>query len=111
MPSCPRVCICRFSEANAEQAARIAAHLDSAVSGEGGDHPFAALNSAALSEGVFLEVDDDAIVDAPIHCLWLLRAAGSRGRPAAPAGARRTPRAGLDRRALRRVSRRRAELQ
>jgi Fe-S cluster assembly protein SufD len=24
---------------------------------------------------VFLEVDDDAIVDAPIHCLWLLRAA------------------------------------
>jgi Fe-S cluster assembly protein SufD len=65
----------RFSEANAEQAARIAAHLDSAVSGEGGDHPFAALSSAALSEGVFLEVDDDAIVDAPIHCLWLLRAA------------------------------------
>lgn len=64
---------CRFSEADAEQSQRIAQHLGSAA--DGSPQPFAALNGAALVDGVFVAIDEGAQVEEPIECLWLLSAA------------------------------------
>jgi Fe-S cluster assembly protein SufD len=65
--------LCRFSEADAQQAERIAAHLDTTL--DLAAHPFAALNSAALADGVFVEIAAGADIAAPLEVLWLLRAA------------------------------------
>ena len=68
--------LCRFSDADDTQAAQIAASLGVAV-GDSGDHPFASLNTAALSDGLFVEIADEAILDQPVELLWLVRAAES----------------------------------
>jgi Fe-S cluster assembly protein SufD len=69
----PGISLCRFEDASAEQAARIAEHLDSSFDPQ--DHPFAALNTATLRDGVFIDIDRDAVVENTLHILWLVRAA------------------------------------
>jgi len=65
--------LCRFSEADDEQAARIAEHLGTAVGDAG--HPFATLNTAVLADGLFVDIADDAQLSKPVELLWLVRAA------------------------------------
>jgi Fe-S cluster assembly protein SufD len=65
--------ICRFEDASEAQAAQIAEHLNSTLAVE--DHLFAGLNTATLSDGVFLHVAKDAQLTAPIHLLQLVQAA------------------------------------
>lgn len=65
--------LCRFSEADDRQAAQIAEYLGSVVGAA--DHPFATLNSALLSDGLFVEIADDARLERPLELLWLVRAA------------------------------------
>ena len=65
--------LCRFEDASAEQAARIAEHLDGSFDPQ--EHPFAALNTATLRDGVFVEIDRDAAIDETVHVLWLVRGA------------------------------------
>lgn len=67
--------LCRFSEADDAEAARIATYLGSAAGEAYSRHPFAVLNTASLVDGVFLEIADDAQLESPIELLWLLRAA------------------------------------
>jgi Fe-S cluster assembly protein SufD len=67
------ISLCHFSAADDDQAARIAAGLDATIDAQ--LHPFAALNSAALTDGVLLEVQPGAAVEQPVEILWLLRAA------------------------------------
>jgi len=67
--------VVRFADADAAQAERIRAHLDSAVAG--GRHLFATLNSAALSEGVLVEVASGASIAAPLQVVWLSSGEGS----------------------------------
>lgn len=69
----PGLTVCRFEDASPGQAARIAEHLDGCFDPQ--DHPFAALNTATLRDGVFLEIARDAVVDEPLQILWLVRAA------------------------------------
>ncbi|MEE4279405.1 MAG: Fe-S cluster assembly protein SufD [Halieaceae bacterium] len=67
------VSVCRFDEASPEQADRIAEYLDSCF--DPSEHQFAALNTATLRDGVFVDLADGARLAAPLHVLWLLRAA------------------------------------
>ena len=69
----PGLRLCRFDEASVEQAERIAEHIDSSYDPR--EHLFAALNTASLRDGVFLELADDASVEPPIELLWIVRAA------------------------------------
>ena len=69
----PGLSLCRFEDASAEQAARIAEHLDGSFDPQ--EHPFAALNTATLRDGVFVEIDRDAAIDETVHVLWLVRGA------------------------------------
>lgn len=69
----PGLSLCRFEDASAEQAARIAEHLDGSFDPQ--EHPFAALNTATLRDGVFIEIDRDALIEETLHILWLVRAA------------------------------------
>ncbi|MFT7286184.1 MAG: Fe-S cluster assembly protein SufD [Halieaceae bacterium] len=64
--------VCRFEEASDEQAARIAEHLNSAL--DVSEHQFAALNTATLRDGVFVDIAADAQLLEPLRVLWLLRA-------------------------------------
>jgi Fe-S cluster assembly protein SufD len=41
------------------------------------EHPFAALNSAFLADGLFLDLPPGAVVEEPIQAIFLLEAAGS----------------------------------
>lgn len=59
----------RFSEANAEQANAIQARLGSIA--DAGAHLFAALNESWLTDGVFIQVQRDTRVAAPLHVVWL----------------------------------------
>lgn len=59
----------RFADADAGQAALIQSHLGSVVGRD--RHLFATLNSAALSDGVFLQVESGATVHAPVQIVWL----------------------------------------
>jgi len=59
----------RFADADDTQAQTIGARLGSAVHGE--RHLFAPLNDATLADGVYLRVAPDAVVEAPIHLVWL----------------------------------------
>jgi len=61
--------LARFADADEDQAALIQAHLGSVVGTD--RHLFATLNSAALSDGVFLQVDAGATVHAPVQVIWL----------------------------------------
>lgn len=65
--------VCRFADADEAGARRIAEHLDATIDARA--HPFAALNSAVLDDGVLLEVDADAELEVPVECLWLTRGA------------------------------------
>lgn len=65
--------VARFENASEAQAEKIAQHLNSTLAVE--DHPFAALNTATLRDGVFVEVAASADISEPIEILWLVRAA------------------------------------
>ncbi len=65
--------VCRFEEATPEQAERIAEHLDQTY--DPTQYVFAALNTATLRDGVFIDLAEGARVDQPLHSLWLVRAA------------------------------------
>lgn len=69
--------VVRFCEAGAAQAERIRSGLDSAVAP--GRHLFATLNSAALSDGVLVEVAAGASIEQPLQLVWLSSAGGSEG--------------------------------
>lgn len=69
----PGLRVTRFSEASAEQASRIAEHLDSSYDPE--EHLFAALNTATLRDGVLVEIAADSTVAEPLQLLWVVRAA------------------------------------
>jgi Fe-S cluster assembly protein SufD len=69
----PGLRVCRFDEASPEQAERIAEHLDSSFDPR--EHLFAALNTASLRDGVFVELAENACLEAPIELLWIVRAA------------------------------------
>jgi Fe-S cluster assembly protein SufD len=63
------VSLVRFADADETQAARIRSHLGTAV---GQDEPlFTALNDAALADGVFLDVAPRAVVEQPLHVVWV----------------------------------------
>jgi Fe-S cluster assembly protein SufD len=63
------VSLVRFADADQGQAQRIRDYLGTAT---GSDQLlFAALNDAALTEGVFLEIAPGARVEQPLHVVWL----------------------------------------
>ncbi|WP_116366904.1 Fe-S cluster assembly protein SufD [Parahaliea mediterranea] len=59
----------RFSEADEASAAHIAERLGSAINRS--QHRFAALNEATLTDGVFLQVDANTVLEQPVHLVWL----------------------------------------
>lgn len=59
----------RFADADAAQAEQISATLGSALLP--GRHVFAPLNDATLADGVFLQVEPNAVVTEPVHIAWL----------------------------------------
>ncbi|MAC34172.1 MAG: Fe-S cluster assembly protein SufD [Haliea sp.] len=61
--------VVRFAEADDAQAARIRELLGSAVAGS--RHVFVPLNEATLADGVFLDIQPDARLEAPIQIVWL----------------------------------------
>lgn len=65
--------LCRFDNASDTQAEQIAEHLNSSLDVE--DHVFAALNTATLRDGVFLNIARNASCAAPVQIIWLIRAA------------------------------------
>ena len=65
----PGASLVRFSDADDQQAKRIRAHLGLAT---GRDEPlFTALNEAAMSDGVFLDIAPGASLAEPIHVVWV----------------------------------------
>jgi len=66
------VTVCRFEEATDEQAGKIAEHLDECLQVK--DHLFAALNTATLRDGVFVEIAANTAAEAPLEFLWLVSA-------------------------------------
>jgi Fe-S cluster assembly protein SufD len=63
------VSLVRFADADSGQAARIRNHLGVAV---GREQPlFTALNDAALTDGLFLEIEAHARIDEPLHVVWV----------------------------------------
>lgn len=70
------VSLVRFADADEAQAARVLSYLGTAV---GRDEPlFTALNDAALADGVFLEVAPHAVIEQPLHVVWV---SGNQARP------------------------------
>lgn len=67
------VSVCRFEEATEDQARKIAEHLNECLHVE--DHLFAALNTATLRDGVFVDIAANTAAKAPIEFLWLVSAA------------------------------------
>lgn len=67
------VSVCRFEEATEAQASQIAEHLNECLQVE--DHLFAALNTATLRDGVFVDIAANTSAEAPIEFLWLVSAA------------------------------------
>ncbi|MFK7731177.1 MAG: Fe-S cluster assembly protein SufD [Pseudomonadales bacterium] len=61
--------ITRFTDASDADAARIKEHLGKAV--DANKHVFAKLNNAALSEGLFVDVAANAVLEKPIHLVWI----------------------------------------
>ena len=60
----------RFSEADASQQQKIEALLSTCVDFD--KHPFAALNTKCVNEGVYLSVSAGAVIEKPIHVVNLL---------------------------------------
>jgi hypothetical protein len=86
--SCPGACLSAASRMPAtEQAARIAEHLDSSFDPQ--DHPFAALNTATLRDGVFVEIAGMRSSKRPADCLAGARRRCAHGHEPASAAARR----------------------
>jgi Fe-S cluster assembly protein SufD len=73
LPAVDGISLCRFEDATPEQASRIGEYLDSTY--DPAEHVFAALNTATLRDGVFIDIDAQAQVEEPVHVLWLVRAA------------------------------------
>ena len=67
--------VCRFDEASDAQADQIAEHLNTSLEVE--DHLFAALNTATLRDGVFVEIAANVSVSSPLELLWLVSAAAA----------------------------------
>ncbi|MEO0435657.1 MAG: Fe-S cluster assembly protein SufD [Pseudomonadota bacterium] len=61
------ISLCRFSEASRDQSQRIQEHLNSALSQD--EHLFAALNTATLRDGVFIDIPSDYSGDAVIEVI------------------------------------------
>ncbi|WOJ97809.1 Fe-S cluster assembly protein SufD [Congregibacter brevis] len=66
------VSVCRFEDASEAQATNIAEHLNGCLSVE--DHLFAALNTATLRDGVYVEFSANTSTSAPVEFLWLVSA-------------------------------------
>ena len=63
------VSLVRFANADTRQAARIRSYLGTVV---GQDQPlFTALNDAALADGVFLDIAPRAVIEQPLHVVWV----------------------------------------
>jgi Fe-S cluster assembly protein SufD len=63
------VTLVRFADASPEQAERIAANLGSTLETEA--PMFADLTDAAITDGVFIDIEDGAEVEQSIHVVWL----------------------------------------
>ncbi len=61
--------VVRFADANGKDAETIAAHIGRLIDGE--RHLFAALNDGWTEDGVFVRIEDHAIVTTPLHVVWL----------------------------------------
>ncbi len=72
----PGVSLVRFADAADEQASRIASRLGAALASD--RHLFAHLNDANLSDGLYLELEDNAELSEPLHIVHL----SSRREPA-----------------------------
>lgn len=68
----PGLSVTRFEDASDAQAERIAQHLNSALDVE--EHQFAALNTATLRDGVFVDVAANAHLEQPLELIWVVRA-------------------------------------
>lgn len=62
-----------FSQASSEQQALIVQHLNSVV--ESDKHLFAAVNASLLTEGVFLHLEKNVVLEKPVQLVWLSSAA------------------------------------
>ncbi len=62
------VSLVRFADASPEQAQQIAERLGTVVDAD--KHLFANLNDANLSDGLFLQVADNAQLEAPLHLVY-----------------------------------------
>ncbi|GAB5413606.1 MAG: Fe-S cluster assembly protein SufD [Congregibacter sp.] len=71
-PTAPGCQLVRFSDADDVQSAKIAGQLNSTLDAE--EHVFAALNTAALQDGVYIDVAANSCVAEPIHILWVVQA-------------------------------------
>jgi Fe-S cluster assembly protein SufD len=65
----------RFADADEELAGTIAQHLGTAV--DRSKHMFANLSDAAMADGIFMQVDDNAVIEEPIHLIWLTTTRGT----------------------------------
>lgn len=70
------IALCRFGEASEEQSTRIQQYLNSALSQD--EHLFAALNTATLRDGVFIDIPNDYRGDAVIEVISI---AGAQTKP------------------------------
>jgi len=75
----PGLVLCNFARALSEYSVDLEATLGNVADRE--DQPFAALNTAFMEDGVFLQVAADTVVHDPIHCLFLSTASIDDARP------------------------------
>lgn len=61
--------VCVFSSANSDQKAIIGKHLNSVVDTE--KHVFSSLNALTLNDGVLLHLNDNQVLDKPVHIVSL----------------------------------------
>lgn len=67
-----KIDIVRFSQADEKQTATILSHVNRHVKLE--DDAFLHLNTALLSDGIWIDVPKDVVLDTPIHLLFLTSA-------------------------------------
>jgi len=75
----PGLVLCSFDQALSEQSAALESILGNVADREG--QPFAALNTAFMEDGVFMQVAADTVIHDPIHCLFLSTASADDARP------------------------------
>lgn len=71
--------LCNFAEALLKHSADLEETLGNIADREG--QPFAALNTAFMEDGVFLQVAADTVIHDPIHCLFLSTASADDALP------------------------------